>query len=140
MSAMNNLMRILGITSLGASLVKAKLVQRFVGEIASVITLAIATGLMAGALLVGAFFVLYEALVHYGLEPLPAQVCVIGLALGTVAFLTKTLTDKLRGLRSIPERIVHTELPFSGHLNALADSFMEGFLKSADQPQQSKQH
>lgn len=127
---MNNLSRLLGITSVGVSIAKARLVHRFIGDVARIITLAIATGLVAGALLIGGFFVAYQGFVHYGLEPLPAQIFIGLLALATVLALLLTTSSRLRRLRGIPEQIVHTEFPFSRHLNTLADSFMDGLMNS----------
>ena len=125
---MSSIGRLLGITAVGASIAKARLIHRFVGEIASIIITAIATGLMAGALLIGGFYVAYQGLVRNGLEPFAAQVLIAGFGLLTVLVLLALTFARLRSLRSIPGQIVHAEFPFSSRLNNLADSFLDGLL------------
>jgi len=123
-----NLTRLLGITAVGASIAKARLVQRFVRDAANIITLAIVTGIASGALLIGALYIAYQGFVYYGLQPLPAQIVVAGITILTVGLFIGITASRLRHLRGIPEQILHTEFPLASHINKIADSFMEGLL------------
>lgn len=135
---MANLSKILGIATVGASIVKARLVQRLIKDIASIIALAIATGLMTGSLLIGGFYVVYQVLTHYGLEPIPAQMLVGASALLVLFLLIDRAAVKLRRLKNIPEQIVHTEFPLASRLDAIADSFLNGLFNPDPNPHHPK--
>ena len=129
---MSQLNRLLGITAIGVGIAKARIVQRLVKDLAYIITLAIATGLMAGALLIGLFYIAYQGLTHFGLEPMAAQILVALLVAGTIAVFLYATTLRLRCLRTIPGQIIQEEFPFSSRLNGMADSFLDGFLAPSD--------
>ena len=126
-----NVSRLLGIAAVGASIAKARLVQRFVNDLANVITLAIVTGFMAGALLIGGFYIAYQGLVHYGLEPFAAQVLIAITGTLAVLILLAMTASYLRRLKTIPGQIIHAEFPLSSRLNGLADSFLDGLFGSS---------
>ena len=127
---MNQLSKLLGITTVGVNIAKAQLVQRFVKDLSNIIALAIATGFMAGALLIGLFYIAYQGLTYYGLEPLAAQVILAFLSALTVIACLRMTSSRLRSLRTIPGQIIHGEFPLYSRLNSLVDSFLEGFLAS----------
>jgi len=120
--------RLLGIATAGASIAKARLVQRFIKDLANVITLAIATGFMVGAFLIGGFYLVYQWLIRSGLDPYAAQI-LIGLVSAVVVLILFGMTASyLQRLRSIPGQIIQGEFPLSGRLNRLVDSFLDGLL------------
>ena len=129
---MNQFNRLLGITAIGASIAKARIVQRLVKDLAHIITLAIATGFMAGALLIGLFYIVYQGLTRYGLEPMAAQILVALLVAGTIAIFLYVTTLRLQRLKTIPGQFIQQEFPFSSRLNGLADSFLDGLLAPSD--------
>jgi hypothetical protein len=135
MLTMTNLSRLLGITAVGASIAKARLVQRFINDLAGVITLAIATGCMAGALLIGGFYIAYQGLVRYGLDQFAAELLIAAFAAATVILMISRITARLRGMGSIPGNIIQTEFPLANRLNGLVDSFIDGVLSAAREPQ-----
>ncbi len=123
-----NASKLLGIAAVGASIAKARLVQRFIKDLANVITLAIVTGFIAGALLIGVFYIAYQGLTRYGLDPFAAQILIAVISAVTVLILLGMTASCLRRLKSIPGQIIHGEFPLSHRLNRLADSFLDGLL------------
>ena len=130
MVTMNNLSRLLGVTAVGASIVRARLTQRFVSDVARIITLAIAAGIMAGAFLVGGFYAAYQALLRHGLETQPAQLVIASLAAATIIALYSMSCTRMRHLSMIPRQITQAEFPLSSHINGAIDSFLNGLFDS----------
>ena len=131
---MSKLSTLLGITAVGTSIAKARLMQRFVGDITNVITLAIATGLVIGALLIGGFYIAYQGLIRYGLDPFAAQILIAVISAITALVLLSITTSYIKRLKSIPAQLIHGEFPLSSRLNGLADSFLNGLLGSSANP------
>jgi hypothetical protein len=133
-NTMNHLSRLLGIAavgaSVGASIAKARLMQRFIKDIANIVTFAIAAGFMVGLLLIGVFYIIYQTLMRYGLDPFAAQIFIITLSAIILIILIITIASRIRNVKYIPAQIVHGEFPLYSRLNELADSFLEGLLDS----------
>jgi hypothetical protein len=133
---MSGLSKLLGITAIGASIAKARLLQRFVHDMASVITLSIATGLMAGALLIGGFYIAYQGLVRYGLEPLAAQILLAGAAFIALMIMLNMMRACFRRIKSIPGQLIQPEFPLPDKLNNIADSFLDGLMGGLNHPKE----
>src|SRR5947209_2750368 len=90
---------LLGIAAAGTSIARTKLIQRFMHDVAGVIVLTITTGFMTGALLLGVFYIAYEGLVRFGLEPLAAQVLMTVIGALTVVLLVSVTSYRMRRLK-----------------------------------------
>lgn len=131
---MGSLNKLLGITAVGATIVKARLVQRFINDLAGIITLAIATGMVTGAFLIGALYVAYQVLLHYGLDPFVGQI-LIGSVAGLLALILIRMTSlRMKRLRGIPGQIINADFPLVSRINGLADSFLDGLMNPSSEP------
>ncbi len=123
-----NLSTLLGITSLGGDLLKARMMRRLMKDIAGVIALAVATGFMAGALLIGCFYVAYQELVFSGgLDPLAATIFLMIMGLMVTYALLRMTKRKLRVLKQLRGQGFTDKADLADRMYGLADSFLDGF-------------
>jgi len=106
------------------------MIHRLINDIASIITLAITTGLVAGAILIGVFYAAYQALIRNGFDVLPAQLMIATFALFTLLVLVSFTSTSLGKIKRIPGQIINTEFPLTSRMNNIADSFLDGFLNA----------
>lgn len=127
---MMNLSSLLGLAGLGGDLLKVRMTRRLMKDISGVIVLAIATGFMAGALLVGLFWLAYQGLVQSGLEPFAAMVYLLVMCGLVMYALLRITTRRVRQLKLA----TRSAMPGSGAFNARMYSIVDGFIDGLLQP------
>jgi hypothetical protein len=126
--------KLLGLLSIGSSFASLSILHRFLSQLAIVLALILVSSLMAGALIIGAFYGLYTALVYDGLTRLMAASVVSALALGiTLLFISLTVRE-VRKLRRLPSSSsgIHSKFPSLSSLSGIAEAFVDGLLGRPD--------
>lgn len=120
--------KLMGLASIGSSLANIALLQRFLGDIVSIIALTILSAMMTAMLLIGCFYGAYAGLTDYGLNPVVASVTVAGIALLLTALLIGLTVRKLRQLHELPKHLRAGIPPFS-RTGTIVHAFLEEFMK-----------
>jgi hypothetical protein len=128
---MTKLGTILGIISLGRSFAGTSLYRKFLSGVAVVICMMIVTGMIAGALLLGAFYGVYQGFMYYGMESTPALIATFGLGAMVFAILVMLTLNHLRSLVSIPQMLVRDENPIASRATDMVQAFIDGFRQPA---------
>lgn len=127
LKTMMNLSSLLGLAGLGGDILKARIARRMMKDVAGVIALAVATGFMAGALLVGLGYLAYQALIRGGLEPNAALVVILLIVASGIYALLRKLQRKLLLLKRARVQNFPGGAAFNARIYALVDSFLDGF-------------
>ena len=126
---MMNLSSLLGLLGLGGDILKTRIARRLMKDIAGVIAWAIATVFMAGALLVGLFWLAYRELVRFGLAPEAAFVFITVSGFFAVFALFRATRRKIRMLKTAAKKVMPGSAAFKNRVFMLADSFLDGLLE-----------
>jgi len=117
--------KFVGMASIGSSFANIALLQRFLEGIVGVIALTILSAMMAGMLIMSAFYGLYLGLTRYGLDPDAALVAVVAIGSFLTAALSALTVARLRQLRELPLRTA--PMPTLSRLTNVTHAFIDGF-------------
>jgi hypothetical protein len=113
-----------GLAVMGKSLIETVFYQRVLSKFAVLIMLAVVTGIMAGILAAGIFYMVYQLLVRNGLEPDVALI-VIGVAVAAALAVSAALTA---GTIRQMQRVLQPFSPIYSGASDIADAFVSGLL------------
>ena len=115
-----------GVASIGGTLASLSLMQKYLGDVTSVIALTIVSSIMVGLLMASGLYGGYIGLIHYGLDPAAAALVIVGvvfllaLATGLMAAL------KFRQLREMSQLHRQQSLPGLSRVSTIASAFLDG--------------
>jgi len=130
--------KLLGLATIGSTFASISLLHRFLSRLAILIALIIVTSIMTGVLLAGIFYGIYEGLTYYGLTHDAALLLVAALVLILTASLFGLTLSRIRQLREIAPSPVNQTFPSLGHIAAVAEAFVDGFLTRQPHPHGKK--
>lgn len=101
--------------------------RQILTKLASVLFYTVTLGMLAGALLVGLLFALYQYLITLSLEAGIAFAIVALVTLAIALIVGALITCSVRHLLAIPRRINAQQHPIQSFLSSISESFMDGF-------------
>jgi hypothetical protein len=110
------------------------LFQQCLSDIAVVLLVSVATGIMTGALITGILYAAYLGLISYGLANQAAMLTVGVIAVLLIVVLIATLMFWLNKVQQALHRLLHLKAPLISLAQTVADSFLEGFLSPVELP------
>ena len=130
LKSMMHLSTLLGFASLGEDVLKARIMRRLMKDIASVVALAVATGFVAGALLIGLACLAYQELIRSGISSAGAISVLIITGTCIVIYFIRVTRHKLQQLKHLRSQ------NFSGadlqdRVFLLLDNFIDGFIQQS---------
>lgn len=131
---MSKLGAILGLISLGRAFAGTPLYKRFLSGVAAVVCLTIVTGMVAGALLIGLFYGVYELFLHNGLAQTPAIFTTFALGLLTLVVLVMCTLSHLRGLIDVPKLLLQYQSPLASRATTIVQAFIDGITTPTATP------
>lgn len=114
--------------------VQGNLVQSLLTGIAAVVAMSVVVAMLAGMLLIGGFYLLYQTLVNHGLEPSVAFL-LIGLFITlAMAIFIIVIAMYVKRLKELPQHLVRTETPVIHRVTDVAESFVRGLMTPIHKP------
>ena len=120
--------KLLALATLGQKVYARWLFLRLLSGIVVVAGLTIVASILMGALLVGGFFAAYQALLHFGFEPLGAAGIVGGCILFVLIIFVFLAVRSVRQLQELPQRLLKKKSPLVARTDDIVDAFFEGLL------------
>ena len=127
MLAIPMISKLAGIASIGGSIANVSLIQRFLSGLTSIIAFTVLSALMAGMLIVCAFYGAYAWLLQYGMDQTSAVEVILGLMFFLTAVLASVAYWRLQELRKFPTQLLHREVPGLARVSSVVNAFLDGF-------------
>ena len=118
--------KLCGILMANRTLYNTLLVEDLLWGIFIFILLAVVAGVLIGGLLIGSFYAVYLALIHYGLEPNAALIALGGLAVILFSVLGMCLCSRVDRLQNRFQHCLSFQSLVPSGLLAVIESFVEG--------------
>lgn len=112
------------------------MLRQILTRLATVLFYTVTLGMLAGALLVGLLFALYQYLLTQNVEPGIAFAIVALVTLAVAMIALGLVMCSARKLLDIPRRIQSRDHPIQSFLSSISESFMDGFHE--DKPRKHK--
>ncbi|MBI1276043.1 hypothetical protein GC177_08740 [bacterium] len=123
---------ILGLLTVGESMVEARLMRRFIVGIAIGLGLVVLSSMMTGILIVGLFYLLFQLMVSYGMEEHAALIATGLLGVLSTAGVVTATALWFRHLLKTPNPFTAMRNPIDKFLHqGVIGAFVEGFSASA---------
>lgn len=121
MSYIDTVIRMAGV---GNAIVHVSVLKRFLSVVVMVVALVAISSILAGAMIVAAFYGLYLSLMHYGIDQRIAVFSIAALALLIMGGLSLLAYIRWKQLHAMPD---FEEIPIIGRVSSIADSFIDGY-------------
>src|SRR5690242_11676755 len=122
--------KLVGLASMGGTFANVKMLQKFLAGITGVIAWTVIGALMAGAVILFAFYGVYVGLVYAGMTSNAAVITIFFLLLLLTMFFAGMAVLKLQQLREMPYYVVRHNMPPAVHrVGGVVNAFLDGLTE-----------